>query len=92
MYSREQFKTPLKDDSENKESSTELKSAKLYSDTNNLTFRYEWGSQQDDVEDPPPPDVWNVLDNVTNFADPSHTVYVGDDVIPDNLMEGIIWK
>ncbi len=92
MYSREQFKTPLKDDSENKESSTELKSAKLYSDTNNLTFRYEWGSQQDDVEDPPPPDVWNVLDNVTNFADPSHTVYIGDDVIPDNLMEGIIWK
>lgn len=65
--------------------------AKQYDDTNDLTFRYIWSNQEAEVDKPKPPNVWNVLDNVTHFAEPNHTVYLGDDLIPQTLMEGIKW-
>lgn len=59
--------------------------------TNNLTYRYIWRNQEAHEDKPTPPNVWNVLDNVTHFAEPNHTVYLGDDLIPEGLMEGINW-
>ncbi len=67
------------------------KMAKQYQDTNSLTYRYEWGQEEALNEEPDPPNVKNILDNVTSFADPNHTVYVGNDIIPQPLMEGIHW-
>ncbi len=75
----------------NTESSTELKSATQYTDTNNLTYRYEWGENEAYNEEPTPPNIENILDNVTGFAEENHTVYLGDDEIPELLMEGIQW-
>jgi len=68
-----------------------LKLSRQYDDTNNLTFRYTWSNQEAEVDKPKPPNVWNVLDNVTHFAEINHTVYLGDDIIPQTLMEGIHW-
>ncbi|MFW9973065.1 MAG: hypothetical protein ACFFDF_22975, partial [Candidatus Odinarchaeota archaeon] len=62
-----------------------------HDDTNNLTFRQTWNNQKAELERPRPPNVWNVLDNVTHFANPNDTVYLGDDIIPQTLLEGIHW-
>ena len=59
--------------------------------TNNFTYRYIWSNQEAHEDKPTPPNVWNVLDNVTHFAEPNHTVYLGDDLIPEGLMEGVNW-
>ena len=67
------------------------KTAVQYENTTNLTYHATWSNQKTQVDKPTPPNVWNVLDNVTHFAEPNHTVYVGDDVIPEALMEGINW-
>lgn len=68
-----------------------LESATEHDNENNLTFNYIWSNQQVEVERPKPPNVWNVLNNVTHFAEPNHTVYLGDDEIPKSLMEGLNW-
>ncbi len=74
------------------ESIAELKTARQYSDTNNLTFRYEWGEEDPYYENSTnPPNVANILDNVTSFAEENHTVYLGNDEIPEQLMEGTHW-
>ena len=91
MASRAQFKTPTKNKSENIEPSTELKSASQYADTNFLTYRYEWGDEDVYNEAESPPNINNILDNVTSFVEENHTVYLGDDEIPESLMEGTHW-
>ncbi|GAH81414.1 unnamed protein product, partial [marine sediment metagenome] len=50
-----------------------------------------WGTQKAEISKPNPPNVWDVLNNVTHFADPDHTVYLDDDIIPPTLMEGLNW-
>ncbi len=67
------------------------KAAMQYESTDNLIFRRTWGIQDAHEDKPKPPNVWNVLDNVTHFAEPDHTVYLGDTKIPEELMEGINW-
>jgi len=67
------------------------KTAKQYQDTNTLTYRYEWGEEEALNEEPSPPNVVNILDNVTSFTEENHTVYLGDDEIPQSLMEGTQW-
>ena len=65
--------------------------SKQYQDTNNLTYRYVWGEEEALNEEPSPPNVANILDNVTSFTEENHTVYLGDDEIPEPLMEGTQW-
>ena len=68
-----------------------LKPAEVYNYQNVLTFQQTWSNQKAEISKPNPPNVWDVLNNITNFADPNHTVYLGDDIIPQALMEGINW-
>lgn len=65
--------------------------SKQYQDTNTLTYRYEWGEEEALNEQPIPPNVANILDKVTSFTEENHTVYLGDDEIPEPLMEGTQW-
>ena len=65
--------------------------SKQYQDTNNLTYRYVWGEEEALNEEPSPPNIVNILDNVTSFTEENHTVYLGDDEIPEPLMEGTQW-
>jgi hypothetical protein len=68
-----------------------LETAIQQDDENYLTFNYVWSNQAEEVERPKPPNVWNVLNNVTHFSEPNHTVHLGDDEIPKPLMEGLNW-
>ena len=72
--------------------SSQLQSEEDYIDVTNLKFTQTWNPQQANIEKPSPPNVWNVLNNVSSFTAPNDTVYLGDDVIPDALMEGIQWS
>ena len=67
------------------------KVSKPYEATNDLTFQYSWSNQEAHVDEPEAPNVWNVLNNVSHFAEPNHTVYLDNDVIPQSLMEGLNW-
>jgi len=71
---------------------TELKTSEIYNDQNVLTFQQAWSNQRAEISKPNPPNVWNVLNNVTHFAEPNHTVYLDDDIIPQELMEGLNWS
>jgi len=71
---------------------TGLKISDIYNDQNVLTFQQAWSTQKAEISRPNPPNVWDVLNNVTHFAEPNHTVYLGDDVIPLTLMEDINWS
>ncbi len=67
------------------------KESSLSQETNSLTYKYEWGLEDAIHEEPTPPNIKDILDNVTSFQEENHTVYLGDEVIPDSLMEGTQW-
>jgi hypothetical protein len=73
-------------------STANLNISDIYYDQNVLTFQQAWSTQKAEISKPEPPDVWDVLNNVTHFAEPNHTVYLDDEIIPQALMEGINWS
>ncbi len=69
----------------------EPKLAKEYTNTEELIFKQTWTNIESKVQKPTPPDVWDVINNITLFSNPNDTVYLGDDIIPISLMGGIHW-
>jgi len=65
--------------------------SRQFQDTHTLTYKQQWGLEDAIHEEPNPPDVESILNNVTSFNEENHTVYLGDEVIPEPLMEGTIW-
>ena len=59
--------------------SSQLQSEEDYIDVTNLKFTQAWNPQQANVEKPSPPNVWNVLNNVSQFNEPNDTVYLGNE-------------
>ncbi|MFX1490486.1 MAG: hypothetical protein ACFFBI_15150, partial [Promethearchaeota archaeon] len=71
---------------------TKLKPSAIYNDKNVLTFQQTWSNQKAEINKPNPPNVWDILNNITHFAEPNHTVYLDDEIIPQALMEGMNWS
>jgi len=57
----------------------------------NLTFNETWGTEEAQVVRPTPPSVPDIVGNITSFSNLNDTVYVGDDVIPSELLPGMEW-
>jgi len=57
----------------------------------NMSFDYKGNNQEADVVNPEPPSVSDIVGNITSFSNPNDTVYVGDDVIPAELLPGMEW-
>ena len=56
-----------------------------------IIFRYEWDNQPAAEVKPTPPNVDDIVGNITHYANPEDTVYTGDDIIPSELIPGLEW-